>query len=78
MSKKITITEKQAAQFNQMRATLKKIWKDYMTTEQIARGHEKEGLDHIEMLEMAYQNIQGEAANAVSGVRPIRMDETQP
>lgn len=72
--KKIQITEKQANQFNYMLHTLRKISKAYQTPAQLRRGSEKEyGLDYEECLEMAYENIQGEASFAVKGIKPISL-----
>lgn len=69
---KVTITERQANQFNYMLAILKMISKDYQTPAQLRKNSEKEyGLDYEESLEMAYENIQGEAAFAAKGVKPI-------
>jgi len=72
MAKKIQITEKQAAQFNAMLATLKRISKDYQNTEQLRRNSERQyGLSYEEVMEMAYENIQGEAATAAKGLKFI-------
>ena len=72
MAKKIQITEKQAQQFNKMLATLKRISKDYQTTDQLRRDSEKQyGLAYEEAMEMAYENIQGEAAMAAKGLKFI-------
>jgi hypothetical protein len=54
--------------------TLKRIAKGYMTPEQIRRAIERRndamsGLDYSEALEMAYENIQGEAAQATASRR---------
>lgn len=49
--------------------TLKRINR-YMTTEQLQRRAEKEyGVSYHEALEMAYDNIQAEAADAIRGKR---------
>ena len=46
--------------------TLKRIAKGYMTTEQLSRRAEKEyGVGYHEALEMSYDNIQAEAADAI-------------
>lgn len=66
------MTEKQKAQFNTMRETLKRIASGYKTTNQIRRSAEREyGLDFEEALEMAYENVQMEARNACKGVRAV-------
>ncbi len=72
MAKNIQITEKQALQFNKMLATLKRISKDYQTADQLRRGSEKQyGLAYEEAMEMAYENIQGEAVTAAKGLKFI-------
>jgi hypothetical protein len=70
--KKVLITEKQKQQFNQMLLTLRKIAKDYQTSEQLRRNSEKEyGLDYSEALEYAYDNLQTEAKTASKGLKFI-------
>lgn len=50
--------------------TLKRIAKEYMTTEQLQRRAVKMyGVSYQEALEMAYDNIQGAAADAIRGKR---------
>lgn len=50
--------------------TLKKIAKAYMTSEQLSRRAEKMyGVSYREALEMSYDNLQAEAANAIRGKR---------
>jgi hypothetical protein len=50
--------------------TLKRIAKEYMTTEQLQRRAEKMyGVSYHEALEMSYDNIQGAAADAIRGKR---------
>lgn len=72
--KKVTITEKQAIQFNLMRQTLIGIHKGYQTANQLRRNSEKEyGLDFDEAIEMAYDNIQLTAKSAVKGVKAIAL-----
>lgn len=74
---KIQITEKQAQQFNRMLDTLKKISKDYMTTEQLRSKSEKMyGLEFEECIEMVYDNIQSDAQSACKNVK--RMIIQQP
>lgn len=67
------MTPKQVEQFNQMRATLKRIATEYMTPAQIQRDKEQ-GLDYEEHLEYAYENIQREAKTALKGVREIKLN----
>lgn len=70
--KKIEITLKQAEQFNRMLDTLKRI-KSYQSTSQLRRDSEKEWvLDYEEALEMAYENIQGEASYSCKGIKPLK------
>lgn len=72
--KKITITLKQAHQFNSMLLQLGRI-KKYDSTEKLRRSSEKNfGLEYEEALEMAYENMQGEVN--IKGIRPITV--TQP
>lgn len=47
---------------------LKRITK-YMSPQQIYRDSHNVGLDESEYLEMSYENIQGEAKNAIRGKR---------
>lgn len=71
-NQKINITRKQAAQYNMMLASLKRISKQYQTPAQLRRNSEKQyGLGYEETLEMAYENLQTEAANASKGIKPI-------
>lgn len=55
-----------------MRLALIKISKHYQTPAKLQKNSQKEwGLDFEEAIEMAYTNIQGEAAFAVKGVKEI-------
>lgn len=65
------MTKKQIEQFNRMRSTLRRISSDYMTPSRIERDREMR-LGPAEYLEMAYENIQAEAAMACKGVREIK------
>lgn len=66
------MTPKQKEQFNRMRETLKRIAKNYQTPDQLRRMSERQyGLDYEEALEMAYENIQSEAAAVINGVRAV-------
>lgn len=52
---------------------LKRIARDYKTSAQLRRSCEKEyGLGYEECLEMVYDNLQGEAAQAIKGYRKPR------
>lgn len=67
------MTPKQIRQFNQMRHTLLRISKQYMTTKQLRKESEQDfGLGFEEAIEMAYENIQGEAKESVRGVKEIK------
>jgi len=56
--------------------TLKRIAKEYMTTEQLQRRAEKMyGVSYHEALEMSYDNIQGDAALAIRGKRRPQIGE---
>lgn len=48
---------------------LKVIAKSYQTAEQLSRNAGQYGLDHLEELEMAYENMQQVAKNAIHGRR---------
>lgn len=72
---KLTITKKQAENYNRMLTALRTISKDYQTPDQIRKSSEKEyGLDFDEAIEYAYDNIQGTAKAACSGVSPLKVD----
>jgi hypothetical protein len=72
MAQKIEITEKQKQQFNIMLSTLHRI-KAYDTTKYMRKNAEKYyGLDYEDVLEMAYENIQGEAKMGLKGIKPIK------
>jgi hypothetical protein len=48
---------------------LKRIARYYQTSEQIRRKAGQYGLDHLEELEMIYENVQQDAKNAIKGRR---------
>lgn len=67
------MTDKRKEQFNRMRSTLLLISRGYQAPAQILRTSEKGyGLEYTEALEMAYENIQSEAKDAVKGVREMK------
>ncbi|MBD2700127.1 hypothetical protein IC229_05740 [Spirosoma sp. BT702] len=69
------MNKKQAEQFNNMLSTLKKIAKDYQSPYVLSKNSQKlYGLDYEEALEMAYENIQGDAARAIQGVNPVTIE----
>lgn len=49
--------------------TLKRIARSYQTADQLKRRGGQYGLDAAEEIEMAYENIQGEAERAIKGKR---------
>ncbi len=52
--------------------TLSKIVHDYQTPEEIKENCEEEyGLDYIEALEMAYENMQGEAKATLEELKKL-------
>jgi len=71
--KKLKITEKQLAQFNKMRLTLRRIAKLYMTPSQIDRHYKTKysGMSPVEALEMSYENMQNEAKSCIKGIREL-------
>lgn len=79
----ILITIKQAEQFNRMRETLRRIGAvkgtstTFMTPDQIRNECAKGdiGLDFDEELEMAYENIQADAKQAVASIKEIKFSE---
>jgi len=67
------MTEKQKEQFNRMLITLRRIAKDYMTTNQLKKSAEVEfAEDYENLLEMSYENIQQEARAGSRGIRNIK------
>lgn len=54
---------------NRYYAALHRIARDYQTSDQLRRRAGQYGLGHLEELEMAYENMQQEAANAIKGRR---------
>jgi hypothetical protein len=76
---KIEITQKQAEQFNRMRETLRRIGAvkgeltTFLSTDQLRNEAAKGsyGIDYEEELEMAYENMQADAKQTVTGVRAI-------
>ena len=70
--------KKQIEQFNRMRAALLEISVNYATPDQLRRGRGSFGLDYQEAMEMAYENIQILAKQAVKNVRAIIPDTQKP
>lgn len=67
------MTPKQARQFNNMLRVLRKIAKVYQTPAQLRKNsHQQYGLDYEEALEMAYENLQSEAALASKSIQEIK------
>lgn len=79
--KKIIITEAQALQFNSMRETLRRIGAvkgertTFMSTDQLRNEAAKGdmGIDFEEELEMAYENMQADAKETVTGIKPLKL-----
>lgn len=75
--KQITITVRQAEQFNSMLTALRMIAgsktepTSYMTSEQLRKSDEAKFIGFEDVVEMAYENIQGLAKQTANGVRPI-------
>lgn len=68
------MTKKQTEQFNRMRDALLRI-KSYQSSERLlSKGEDNWGVPGHEALEMAYDNLQGEASRAVKGVRAVSLD----
>ena len=66
-------------QFNYMLATLRRISKEYMTSEQLRNKSEQMyGLEFEEAIEMSYDNIQGEAEVCAKGIRPFKIEPPHP
>ena len=67
------MTPKQKANYNKMILVLKRISKNYQTTDQLRRNsNNMYGLSYDEALEMAYDNIQTEASLTVKGIRLLK------
>jgi hypothetical protein len=67
------MNKKQITQFNIMLATLRNIAKNYQTPAQLRKSSKGDwGLSYGEALEMAYENIQSEAASAIRGLKSIQ------
>jgi hypothetical protein len=49
--------------------TLKKIARGYQTSDQLRRNAGQYGCNHVDELEMSYENIQSEAKAAIKGRR---------
>lgn len=68
------MTPKQKEQFNNMLCALRRISKDYQTSEEIYSDFDKNhyGLDLEEVLAMAYDNMQNEATAAIKGIKIVK------
>lgn len=65
------MTKNQIENYNKMRNALIEI-KNYQSPEELRNNSEKDwGLEFEEAIEMAYENIQITAKNAVKGVRSL-------
>ena len=64
---------------SRMYEALRRISKDYQSSEQLRRASEEEwGLSYEEALEMAYENIQNEARMAIKGMRRPNVERKSP
>ena len=78
---KTTITEKQVEQFNRMLDVLRcisghrKAATTFMTAEQLRKSDESDFLGYEEVIEMAYENMQGMAKDVVRGIKPIAVSQ---
>jgi hypothetical protein len=71
------MTPKQAEQFERMRAALRVIAKGFQTPDQLRRSATASyGMTYDEALEGAYENIKGQAADALRGVRRLPPNAT--
>jgi hypothetical protein len=70
------VTKKQQDDFRKMYEALDRIAHGYMTPSRIRRdaGGKNSALEYAEYLEMAYDNIQGEAKAALKGVRVPKIE----
>lgn len=67
------MTPKQAENYERMRRCLRRLASGYQRPSEIRRHSERDfGLGYTEALEMAYENMQQEAKNAVRGVRQLK------
>lgn len=58
---------------------LKKISQGYQTPVQLRKNSEKQyGIGYEESLEMAYENLQAEAKEAIKGIRVASLTKTEP
>lgn len=73
------MTTKQLVQYNRMVAALVTIHKLYQTPAQLKKNSQKQyGIDYVEALEMAYENIQNDAKFAVKGIKIIQPKPANP
>ena len=67
------MTKNQVRQFNRMRFALMRISCEYQTPEKLRKNAERDyGVCFEEAIEMAFENMQTDAREAVKGVREIK------
>ena len=67
------MTEKQKRDYNRMLKTLKRIAIFYQGVAELQQNAERDyGLEYIDVLEMAYENIQEEAKQAMCNVPEVK------
>lgn len=67
------MTDKQRETYNRMRLALRKNHLGFQSTSQLRRNCDRDyGIDYMEALEMAYENMQSVAEQAVYRVCEIR------
>lgn len=71
----LLISKKKAEQFNAMLKSLRKIYKEYMSPEQMRKHEDADFHGFDEFISMSYDNIQSEARFASKGVQPIDLTE---
>jgi len=78
----ITITNQQAEVFNRMLHTLRMIGGNksepttFMTADELRKSDEAKFMGFEEVIEMAYENMQGQAKECVKGIREIKLDQS--
>lgn len=71
------MTDRQIAQFNEMRDALRTITL-YKTSEQLKKNYPRErGREYLAALEVLYENIRERAWDAVGGVEKLKPEEQE-
>lgn len=77
------MTKKQEQQFNIMLGALRciaghrKAPTTFMTPDQLRKSKEANFMGFEEVIEMAYENMQGMAKDAINGVKPIVVNQSK-